>query len=347
MRGAKRRLLEVSDKNKNDELDVKHMTSYSLSIPIPIPPEDDDEHLSSTDSELSAELSKLSILLLDKSLSESKDAPEISNNNKEEDESVDELNLSREQHQVLATFSKPPEKITPDASLSMSTSSSSLPPRPVLICIQEPPDDDDESTSTTDDCSSSHQHVGFSTVEIREYPIQIGDNPSVTRGVPITIGWDHCSSYKLNLDDFELVRPARRLKLQLKMESLDRIRMLKAMGYSRQDIQQEVRKVNVDRGRRLRTRETLNLAHMEEFFERIRRALLNATVRRRQKRRERELLVDYVSKDDTVKTVSTRSNQSSLHSVNRTGRVFARNASASSSSSRDLLRCTYWTHIPK
>jgi hypothetical protein len=344
MRGPKRRLLQVSDKNKNDELDVKQITSYSLSIPIP--PEDEHEHLSSTDSEFSTELSKLSILLLDKTLSESKDAPDISNNNKEEDESLDELNLSREQQQVLATFSKPPKNII-DASISTSSSSSSLPSRPVRICIEEPPDDDDESTSTTDGCSSSHQHIGFSTVEIREYPIQIGDNPSVTRGVPITIGWDHCSSYTLNLDDFELVRPARRLKLQLKMESLDRIRMLKAMGYSRQDIQQEVRKVNADRGRRQRTRETSNLARVEEFLERVRRAVLNATVRRRQKRRERELLANYVSKDDTVTTLSTRLDQSSSHSVNMTGRVSARNACASSSSSPDLLRCHYCTHIPK
>jgi hypothetical protein len=322
--------------SKNDELDVKHIPSYSLNIPIPIPPEDEHEHLSSTDSEFSTELSKLSILRLDKSLSESesKDAPNISNN-KEEDEFIDELNLSREQQQVLATFSKLPKDVT---GKSTSTCiSSSLPPRPV-ICIVEPPNGDDESTTTTDEGSSSHQHVGFSTVEIREYPIQIGDNPSVTRGVPITIGWDHCSSYTLNLDDFELVRPARRLKPQLKMESLDRIRMLKAMGYSRQDIQQEVRKVNVDRGRRQRTRETLNLARMEECLERVRRALLNATVRRRQKRRDRELLADYISKDDTVTTVSIRSIQSSSHSVNMTGRVFARDACASSSSSRDLLR---------
>jgi hypothetical protein len=74
----------------------------------------------------------------------------------------------------------------------------------------------------------------------------------------------------------------------------------------------------MDRGQTQRTRETLKLARMEELLERVRRTMLNATVRRTQKRRERELLADYyVSKDDNVATCSTgsaRSNQSSSHS---------------------------------
>jgi hypothetical protein len=48
------------------------------------------------------------------------------------------------------------------------------------------------------------------------------------------------------------------------------------MVYLRQDIQQEIKEVNVDQGRQQRTRETLNLACMEEFLECVRCALLNA-----------------------------------------------------------------------
>lgn len=33
--------------------------------------------------------------------------------------------------------------------------------------------------------------VAFSTIEIREYPMTVGDNPSVSRGVPVTIEWNY------------------------------------------------------------------------------------------------------------------------------------------------------------
>jgi hypothetical protein len=69
--------------------------------------------------------------------------------------------------------------------------------------------------------------------------MQIGDNPSVTTGVPITIGCDRCSSYKLNLDNFEFARPARD-------------------GISRSN-----KYFNMDRGRIQRPRETLKLARVD------------------------------------------------------------------------------------
>ena len=34
--------------------------------------------------------------------------------------------------------------------------------------------------------------VGFSVITIREYPVEVGDNPSCVRGPPLSIGWKFC-----------------------------------------------------------------------------------------------------------------------------------------------------------
>eukprot|EP00536_Pseudo-nitzschia_multiseries_P000210 jgi/Psemu1/474/gm1.474_g len=65
-----------------------------------------------------------------------------------------------------------------------------------LVSIEEEEDDDDDGIDTTPNSSiqrtSRKRHsVRFSTAEFRYYPITVGDNPSVTSGLPLSIGWDH------------------------------------------------------------------------------------------------------------------------------------------------------------
>jgi len=65
-----------------------------------------------------------------------------------------------------------------------------------------PTANDDGSNNASSSSSSSNSNiieptsrlypsVRFSTAEFRYYPITIGDNPSVSSGIPLTIGWDH------------------------------------------------------------------------------------------------------------------------------------------------------------
>jgi hypothetical protein len=143
------------------------------------------------------------------------------------------------------------------------------------------------------------KRVRFSTVQVREFPIGIGDNPAVSRGVPVAIaGWKIYGGgdYSLPLEELEQAhRPPRRATLQLQMGSLERIRMLKEMGYSRHAIHQATKHVNVARAQRQRTVQSLKWARVQEGMESIQRALLNATLRRTAKQRERILLEPYRS----------------------------------------------------
>ena len=145
----------------------------------------------------------------------------------------------------------------------------------------------DSSREKTQTAAGEPKSVSFSTIRFREYPIRIGDSPAVTRGVPLTIDWDHTCEYELGLEDFEDVRPTRRLPLQLKMGALDRVKLVKRMGYGHLDIKEGIKAANVGRSRRQRTKELLHFAQVQEMLERIKRASLNATVRRYQKRKER------------------------------------------------------------
>lgn len=67
-------------------------------------------------------------------------------------------------------------------------------PMPTPACDSKSNSNSSNSTtsgSAIQRTSRRHRSVRFSTAEFRYYPITIGDNPSVTSGVPLTIGWDH------------------------------------------------------------------------------------------------------------------------------------------------------------
>ena len=48
--------------------------------------------------------------------------------------------------------------------------------------------------------------VRFDKLSIREYPIVIGDSPSTSRGVPLSIGWKYAPECTVDLDAYEATR---------------------------------------------------------------------------------------------------------------------------------------------
>jgi hypothetical protein len=64
--------------------------------------------------------------------------------------------------------------------------------------------------------------VSFADVEIIELPYTLGDNPSVSLGVPISASWEAQKRTTMNLDFFETYRPTRRTKQELALSREDR-----------------------------------------------------------------------------------------------------------------------------
>ena len=57
-------------------------------------------------------------------------------------------------------------------------------------------------------CNKKKEEVRFVSVELREYPIILGDNPSCTAGPPIAIAldWDYDTLTSCTIDEYESMR---------------------------------------------------------------------------------------------------------------------------------------------
>jgi hypothetical protein len=76
---------------------------------------------------------------------------------------------------------------------------------------------DHSRLSNSESSSNNDRSVTFSTIEVHEHAMVLGDNPSTSHGPPVQMGWDVMESSLLSLDDYETQRPPRRGRYQLVM----------------------------------------------------------------------------------------------------------------------------------
>ena len=123
------------------------------------------------------------------------------------------------------------------------------------------------STTTigTSTCTGNSSHIdddlsiSFNTIFLREYPVCIGDNPSVSDpdGPPLQLCWEPDCELSIAIDEFEEYRNglgqdcvARRRGEDLRIDSERRKYMALQSGHTHQEISSTVRQVNRDRRRR-------------------------------------------------------------------------------------------------
>ena len=88
----------------------------------------------------------------------------------------------------------------------------------------------------------------FGTVEVRKYPITIGQNPAVSSGIPLTMEWDllQNETEKCGIDQYERDHPAefRKRGNDLVLDGLTRATMLKELGYSKEQLLEGLKQVD-------------------------------------------------------------------------------------------------------
>lgn len=60
-----------------------------------------------------------------------------------------------------------------------------------------------KSCLKTEHSPSHDRTIRFSSIRIREYPYELSHNPSVSAGVPISIGWEHESEYSVDIENYD------------------------------------------------------------------------------------------------------------------------------------------------
>lgn len=146
------------------------------------------------------------------------------------------------------------------------------------------------SVHTLNESGKSSLSVSFHNVRIREYPMTVGDNPAVSSGVAVTIGWDPLEqgSQVVEVDEYEDSRPGRRAMGQMRIPPHERREILRRSGHSTKEMMCGLKASNIAKRQRTKTLGTLHMQPFEEMREKTSRAIGNVITSK--KREERDLL---------------------------------------------------------
>jgi hypothetical protein len=87
--------------------------------------------------------------------------------------------------------------------------------------------------------SGPRRRVSFGEVKVLEFPIELGDNPFVSKGAPLTIGWEILETTRYELESFEQSRMTdqRRSGKALRIPNKERTQILLNQGYTEEEIE--------------------------------------------------------------------------------------------------------------
>jgi hypothetical protein len=83
-------------------------------------------------------------------------------------------------------------------------------------------------------------YVDFNNLVFFEFPVELGDNPSVIDGAALTLGWKHESTHVIGVDYYEHLRQnrPRRTRKELIMSKAYRREILSSLGYTKEEMLQ-------------------------------------------------------------------------------------------------------------
>merc|ERR1711862_858236 len=126
-----------------------------------------------------------------------------------------------------------------------------------------------------------NNRVSFDQIHIREYFIELGDNPSCSRGPPLTIGWVYDEVGSVELEEFEEYRPPRRCGSQMIVPFRKREEILEFIGYTPTEIRIAVQDVNVSRNLRIKTVQRVKHDKVDAVVESANRKLKKLFIRKK------------------------------------------------------------------
>lgn len=133
-----------------------------------------------------------------------------------------------------------------------------------------------DSGDENEDGTSSRQ-VKFNAIEIREYPMTLGDHPNCSYGPPVTLDWDYEELGLIDVNHYELARPNRRNLRQMMMNYYHRKNLLMHhWGFTKEELKAATKEVNKTKRQRKVTEVFLPVRKVEEAAASARRKLKRA-----------------------------------------------------------------------
>jgi hypothetical protein len=115
-------------------------------------------------------------------------------------------------------------------------------------------DDDDTEHSTN---SNETKIVQFSTIEIRDYSLCLGDHPDVNRGAPVSLDWEYQSEQSFGIVEYERRSFPKKSHNEMIRLAFEREYTLRKLGYSEEEIKTRSISVKKDQKNRSQTRRTM------------------------------------------------------------------------------------------
>jgi|Transcript_6942 hypothetical protein len=125
-----------------------------------------------------------------------------------------------------------------------------------------------ESVSKTPALRRNSSSVSFKDVQIRDYNLTVGDNPSVSYGPPLSLDWEYEERSALCINEYEESRPARRSLRQMALNYYQRTNILThTYGHSEEDFKEAKKEIKKVKKQRSLTRAMVQFHKVEDFVE--------------------------------------------------------------------------------
>mmetsp|Transcript_3365 Transcript_3365/g.7029 ORF Transcript_3365/g.7029 Transcript_3365/m.7029 type:complete len:318 (-) Transcript_3365:174-1127(-) len=196
-------------------------------------------------------------------------------------------------------------------------------------------DDLEEPTETTassgsSSSSNSQRRVQFTMAHFHEHAIIMGDNPSCMVGYPLTIDWDCLRTRTVAIppltangdkkgggDDDDNQASTKRSYSEMRLKAKEREVKLKQAGYTKQQLVQLCRPVNIDRARRSRTMETMALHSFTDAMSRVSKKLGRVLLESSEEQQKRASLKQWRKGSGPSVTTSKSSSNNNNNNTNR------------------------------
>lgn len=113
------------------------------------------------------------------------------------------------------------------------------------------------------------RNVSFSNISMRNYPLTLGDNPSVSYGPPTTLDWEFEETGELSLDDYEHNRAPRRRPREMVLNYYQRKAILERNGCSEEEIKKARHQAERSKRQRNTTKSMIQFMWVEDAVQSV------------------------------------------------------------------------------